>query len=69
MSVRETILADLEVLPASALQKVAEYVHQVREHALADRKAAFDASFGSMTAAEADAFDRAIEEGCERIEA
>lgn len=32
-----------------------------------DREAAFNASFGCMTAAEADVFDRVIEEDCEQI--
>lgn len=65
---QEGIIADLEALPASALQKVADFVHQMRIAAAVDRQAAFDASFGCMTAAEADVFDRVIEEGCERIE-
>lgn len=69
MTAQETIMADLEALPAAALQKVADYVHQIRQRATADRQAAFEASFGCMTDDEADAFDRAIEEGCERIEA
>ena len=64
MTVQETIVADLEVLPAAALQKVADYVHQMRERTTADRQVAFEASFGSMTDEEADAFDRVIEEGC-----
>ena len=68
MTAQETIMADLDALPATALQKVADYVHQMRQRATADRQAAFEASFGSMTDAEADAFDRVIEEGCERIE-
>lgn len=61
-------MADLELLPSTALQKVADFVHQLRQRATVERQSAFDASFGCMTSAEADAFDRAIEEGCERIE-
>ena len=68
MTAQETIMADLEALPATALQKVADYVHQLRQVATADRQKAFDASFGCMTNDEADAFERVIEEGCERIE-
>ena len=68
MTSQQAIMADLEALPATALQKVADFVHQVRDTAAADRQAAFDASFGCMTAAEAEAFERVIEEGCERIE-
>jgi hypothetical protein len=33
-----------------------------------DRQAAFNASFGYMTNAEADDFDRVIEASCERVE-
>lgn len=68
MTAEETIMADLESLPANALQSVADFVQQIRQRATADRQAAFDASFGSMTKDEADEFDRVIEEGCERIE-
>jgi hypothetical protein len=65
---QQAIMADLGALPATALQKVADFVHQMRDTAAADRQAAFDASFGCMTAEEADAFERVIEDGCERIE-
>ena len=65
---QETIVADLQGLPATALQQVADFVHQVRQVATIDRQTAFDASFGCMTAEEADEFDRIIEGGCERIE-
>ena len=68
MTSQQTIIADLEALPPAALQKVADFVHQMRDRAAADRQAAFDASFGCMPAVEADAFERIIEEGCERIE-
>lgn len=68
MTAQQTIMADLESLPATALQSVAAFVQQMRQRATADRQAAFDASFGCMTKDEADAFDRVIEEGCERIE-
>lgn len=68
MTAQETIIADLEALPAAALQKVADFVHDIRQRAAVDRQAAFEASFGCMTDEEADAFDRVIEDGCERIE-
>ena len=68
MTVQQSILADLEALPSTALQRVADFVHQMRQITTADRQAAFDASFGCMTKAEADAFDRVIEDGCERID-
>ena len=61
-------MADLEALPATTLQRVADFVHQMRQRASVDRQAAFAATFGCMTKDEADAFDRVIEEGCERIE-
>lgn len=50
------------------LQQVADYVHSLSLRAAGERQAAFDASFGSMPQAEADEFDRIIEEGCERVE-
>ena len=68
MTAQESILADLNELPDAQLQEAAEYVHQLRLRAAAGRQAAFDATFGSMTASEADAFERAIENGCERID-
>lgn len=65
MAALETIMADLESLPANALQSVADFVHQMRQRATAERQAAFDASFGCMTKDEADEFDRLINESCE----
>jgi hypothetical protein len=67
MTAQETIMADLESLPATAPQSVADFVQQMRQRATEDRQAAFDASFGCMTKDEADEFDCVIEEGCERI--
>ena len=61
-------MADLESLSATALQSVADFVHQMRQRSSADRQAAFAAIFGCMTKDEADTFDRVIEEDCERIE-
>ena len=68
MTAQETIIADLEALPAAALQKVADFVHDIRQRSTADRQAAFEASFGCMTGEEADAFVADIEDGCERVE-
>lgn len=68
MTAQESILADLNELPEAQLQEAADFVHQLRLRAAADRKATFDASFGSMPANEADAFERTIEDGCERLE-
>jgi hypothetical protein len=68
MTAQESIIADLESLPSTALQQVADYVHQLRGRAAIDRQHAFDASFGSMPKEDADAFDRSIEEGCEQVE-
>ncbi len=64
MTAQQTIMADLESLPTNALQSVADFVHQMRQRATADRQAAFDASFGCMTKEEADAFERVIKKGC-----
>ena len=44
------------------------FVGQMRQPNTADQQAAFDTSFGCMTKAEADAFDRVIEDGCEPID-
>lgn len=68
MTAQQSIIADLEALPSTALQSVADFIHDTRQRANTQRQAAFDASFGCMTAEEADTFDRVIEEGCERIE-
>ncbi len=67
MTSLETIMAELASLPATALQGVADFVHQMRQRAMTDRQAAFDASFGCMTKDEVDEFDCVIEEGCERL--
>ena len=62
MTAQESIMADLESLPATALQSVADFVHQMRQRVTTDRQVAFDASFGCMTGDEADAFDRVIDD-------
>ena len=61
-------MADLEALPATALQKVADFVYQMRDTTTANRQAAFNASFGCLTAAGAEAFEQVIGEDCQRIE-
>lgn len=68
MTAQQSIIADLEALPSAALQSVADSVHQLHQRSMEDRQAAFEASFGCMIKDEADALDRVIKEGCERIE-
>jgi hypothetical protein len=68
MTTQDAIMAELEGLPASALEKVAEFVRSVRVRSLEERTAAYLASFGSMPKDEADEFEKHIELGCERMD-
>ncbi|CAN5362167.1 hypothetical protein BH09VER1_BH09VER1_53300 [soil metagenome] len=68
MSALETIVEELKHLPPHKLALAASYVHGLREVSPKERIDALIATGGSLTADEADEFERAIEEGCERID-
>jgi hypothetical protein len=68
MSRIETIVEDLKVLPPAGLEQVAELIRRLKTKAVEDRRAALASTAGSLTAEEADALERAINQDCERID-
>lgn len=68
MSALETIVEKLRHLPPDKLALASNYVDGLREITLEERLAALNATGGCLSAEEADELEKAIEEGCERID-
>lgn len=68
MSTVEVIVKDLERLSPDKLAKAANYIHGLQEVNLEERLAALKVTGGCLSEEEADAFEKAIEEGCEQID-
>lgn len=69
MSTLETIVADLCTLPPPKLEEAVALIHGLRETARSERRAALERSATILIDAEGAELERAIEEGCEKIEA
>ena len=67
MSPIDAIVEDLKILPPARLDEAAAYVHRLHHASQAERLDALRDTAGSLTAAEADDWDQAIED-CERID-
>lgn len=59
---------ELKRLPGSKVEEVAALIHQLAQDVDEQKRQAFAATFASMSAEEADAFQRVIDEACERID-
>jgi hypothetical protein len=68
MNALADIIDELKVLPPPSLERVAAYVHGLREQAWRKRRAALKATAGSLSAADAEAIEQAIQAGCEGID-
>ena len=68
MSTLEMVVEELKRLPRSKLEKVVVLIHQLAKDVDEQKRQAFAATFASMSADEADAFQRVIDEACERID-
>lgn len=69
MSTLETILEDLRALPPPKLAEAASYIHRLRESTREERMASLERSAAILTDAEGAELERAIKEGCEKIDA
>jgi len=67
MSVIESIVKDLETLPAPKLVEVAHYVSALNPRRRAERLAALEATAGCLAGEEGAAFEQAVREEGERI--
>ena len=68
MSTLETIVEELKALPPPKLADAAGYIHRLREATQAERLAALERTAGVWSGPEGEAIEKAIEEGCERID-
>ena len=69
MSTLETIVGDLRTLPAPKLEEVAALVHRLKEADRAEHLAILRETFGVWNNADGATIEKAIEEGCEKIDA
>lgn len=68
MSTLETIVEELKTLPPPKLAEAADYIHRLREISRAEQLAILAETAGVWSGPEGEAIERAIEEGCERID-
>jgi hypothetical protein len=63
----ENIVEDLKTLPPGRLEVAADLVHRLSRISEEERQAILAQTFGSLSAEDADAMEKAIEEGCEQV--
>ncbi|MGH8019303.1 MAG: hypothetical protein ACREIA_13625 [Opitutaceae bacterium] len=68
MSTLEMILEELRTLPPPKLEEAASYIHRLKEAARTERLLALERTAGAWSGPEGAAIEKAIEEGCERID-
>lgn len=64
----ENIVEDLKTLPPAKLEVAADFVHRLKRISDEERQAILTRTAGALSPEEADEMERAIEEGCERID-
>lgn len=69
MSKLELIVEELKRLPEAKLDEAADYIHRLRIATQDERDAILHDTSGIWNPGDADAVERAITEGCERIHA
>jgi hypothetical protein len=63
----EAIVEDLKSLPPAKLEVAADFVQRLRRISEEERQAILARTAGSLSPEDADAMEKAIEEGCEQI--
>jgi len=69
MSTLELIVSELKTLPPPKLEEAAVFVHRLAEASHPDRAEVLRRTAGVWSGATGAAMEKAIEEGCERVEA
>ena len=64
----ENIVEDLKSLPPARLEVAADFVHRLRRISEEERQEILTQTAGSLSPEDADAMEKAIEEGCEKID-
>ncbi len=68
MSTLEAIVEDLRSLPPPKLKAAANYIHRLRETTREEQLAILHETAGGWSGPDGETIERAIEEGCERID-
>lgn len=68
MTTLEAVVKELKALPSKELEEAADYIHRLKEKKKSEAFKALEAAADAFTAEEVEALERAIEEGCERID-
>ena len=68
MSSLENIVEDLKVLPPARLEVAADFVHRLKRISEEERQVDLTRTAGAISPEEADDLERAIDEGCEKID-
>ena len=63
----ENIVEDLKTLQPARLEVAADFVHRLKRISEEERQALLALTCGSLSPEDADAMEKAIEEGCEQI--
>jgi len=64
----ETIVEDLRSLPPGKLDLAADYIQRLKRISQEERQAVLKRTSGSLSPEEANELEKAIEEGCERVD-
>jgi len=64
----ENIVEDLKVLPPARLEVAADFVHRLKRISEEERQSILTRTAGAISPEEADDLERAIDEGCEKID-
>lgn len=69
MSTLEAIIEELRTLPAPKLAEAASYVHRLRETSREEDLVILRETAGAWNSPDGEAIEKAIEEGCAKIDA
>ena len=64
----DTVVADLRSLPPAKLEMAADYIGRLKRISEEERQTVLARTSGSLSREDADEMEKAIEEGCERID-
>jgi len=64
----ENIVEDLKALPPDRLEMAASFIRRLKPISQVEREAALARTFGCLSPEDADAMEKAIEEGCEQVD-
>jgi hypothetical protein len=64
-----SLIEEIRVLPPDGLRRAASYIHELKKRTVRRRDTVLSSTAKAFSSAEADAIERAIADGCERIDA